>query len=33
MCHSDVTDYAFNIDDNKDGKSDMLEWLISQTKK
>lgn len=32
MCHSDVTDYAFNIDKNKDGKSDNLEWLISQTK-
>ncbi len=32
MCHSDVTDYAFSIDKNSDGKSDILEWLISQTK-
>ena len=30
MCHSDVSSYVFNIDDNHDNKSDVIEWMISQ---
>jgi hypothetical protein len=33
ICHSQVTSYVFNIDNNKDNKSDVIEWAISQTKK
>ena len=33
MCHSKVSSYVFNLDNNKDNKSDVIEWAISQTKK
>ena len=33
VCHSAVVDYVFRLDKNKDGKSDVLMWMISQTKK
>ena len=33
MCHSDTAAYVFNLDENKDNKNDVIEWMISQTKK
>lgn len=32
MCHSDVRDYVFNLDNNNNNKPDVIEWMISQTR-
>lgn len=32
VCHGEIGSYVFSIDDNKNGISDIMEWMISQTK-